>query len=337
MVNPMAIAAINWAYGQTGLKPAEKFVLVTLADRSNASEWSCYPSVRDLAERTGLHRTSVTRSLAKLEKLGLVKKENRMRDRGGYTSSTYTLNRPVEEQDSALDDVAQCDIAISHDATTLGAQCSHPSSTTLHPYIEEPSTNHQIESSKRITEKMCLAIYEKYPRRKGRAAALKAIKKAIKDFGYDELEAAVRAFAKEWNDRLANGDDIKFCPWPQKWFNDQRYHDEPDQEPQQKDTRTAPPSKEKSVWEIKQLRDTLSEQARQIKLRHCAEEAHFTEWDDHVKREEYRELQGEVAELTRQLKAKTNKGTIHSPDIKVNGPLGGLIGDIANKVTGGAA
>ena len=54
---------------------------------------------------------------------------------------------------------------------------------------------------------MCVEVYEKYPRRKGRGAALKAIKTAIKDFGFDALVSSVEVFATDWSERLASGDD----------------------------------------------------------------------------------------------------------------------------------
>ena len=96
---------------------------------------------------------------------------------------------------------------MSHDATTLVAQCDHPSSTVRQPYIEEPSPEPSSNHKERVTEKMCVEVYEKYPRRKGRGATLKAIKTAIKDFGFDALVSSVEVFATDWSERLASGDD----------------------------------------------------------------------------------------------------------------------------------
>ena len=144
----MAIAAINWAYRQQGLSPTEKFVLVTLADRANASEWMSAISP-DLRERTGPHRASVMRALQKLVDNDLVIKGTRMRDQGGYSSCTYTLNRPPE---SAFSDVAQRDIAMS--------QCETTPSHSATPPIEEPLTEPSIINTKRVTEKMCVEVYD---------------------------------------------------------------------------------------------------------------------------------------------------------------------------------
>ena len=332
-MNLMATAAINWAYKQHGLTPNQKFVLVTLADRASASEWSCYPSIRDLSERTGLHRTSVMRALQALEDQNLVVRDARMRDQGGYTSSTFTLNRPDE---SALNDVAPCDNAMSHTATTLVAQCDHPSSTVLHrPILEgtiiEPSINH----SKRVTEKMCATIYDIYPRKKGRGAALKAIRKAIKHFGFDALKDAVTTFAAEWQTKLANGEDMKFCPWPQRYFNEQRYMDAPDTPPQKPvNGQAAQPGKPMSVWELRTLRDTLQEDARQIRLRYCAEEAHYTSWDSEDKRAQYNDLIKQVKALNKQLKAMAGGDEI---PLERNVPpsVESLVASVSSKAKGG--
>ena len=42
---------------------------------------------------------------------------------------------------------------------------------------------------------------------------------------------------------------------------------------------------------------------RQIRLRYCAEEAHFTAWDSEAKKAEYHELMNQVKALNIQLKA----------------------------------
>ena len=67
-------------------------------------------------------------------------------------------------------------------------------------------------------------IYALYPRKEGRAAALKAIEKAIKTDGYAVVMEATEAYAKAvsmWPDG-----DRRFIPHPATWFNQQRYLDD---------------------------------------------------------------------------------------------------------------
>jgi hypothetical protein len=96
---------------------------------------------------------------------------------------------------------------MSHTGTRVVPPRDKGGPTVGHPYIEEPSIEPSSNHKERVTEKMCVEVYEKYPRRKGRAAALKAIKTAIKDFGFDALVSLVDVFAAEWFERLASGDD----------------------------------------------------------------------------------------------------------------------------------
>lgn len=68
-------------------------------------------------------------------------------------------------------------------------------------------------------------IYLEYPRHVGKADALKAIKKAIREIApsrdVDWLLERTRAFARQ-----RKGQDEKFTPHPEKWFNGGRYDDE---------------------------------------------------------------------------------------------------------------
>jgi len=72
-----------------------------------------------------------------------------------------------------------------------------------------------------------MAIYRAYPRKVGRAAALKAISKSLKMTSFDELLEAVEAYSRSRVDE--NGqfrDDRKYAPHPNTWFNQQRWADD---------------------------------------------------------------------------------------------------------------
>lgn len=67
-------------------------------------------------------------------------------------------------------------------------------------------------------------IYKLYPRKVGRTAALKAINKAIKEAGFDDLLESVKAYADavaKWPE-----DDKRFIPHPATWFNRGSYMDD---------------------------------------------------------------------------------------------------------------
>jgi hypothetical protein len=65
------------------------------------------------------------------------------------------------------------------------------------------------------------AIYQAYPRKVGKAAALKAITKALAKAPYAELLKAVQEYAQS---RV--GKDEQFTPHPATWFNREQWTDE---------------------------------------------------------------------------------------------------------------
>ena len=66
-------------------------------------------------------------------------------------------------------------------------------------------------------------IYGEYPRKVGRPAALRAIQKQIGKFGFERLLDLTKRFASAW----AVAVDLKFCPHPSTWFNQERFNDDP--------------------------------------------------------------------------------------------------------------
>ena len=64
-------------------------------------------------------------------------------------------------------------------------------------------------------------IYEAYPLKVGKPAALKAISKAMVKVEPSELLALTQAYATRRNG------DLSFTPHPSTWFNQERYNDDP--------------------------------------------------------------------------------------------------------------
>lgn len=73
----MSHKATNWAFSQTGLKPADKLLLLCLADRHNPDH-GCFPSQQMLAEDACMARATVNRTLGKLEEAGLIRRVRRV-------------------------------------------------------------------------------------------------------------------------------------------------------------------------------------------------------------------------------------------------------------------
>jgi DNA-binding MarR family transcriptional regulator len=87
----MSFKASNWAK-KLRLQSTDKHVLVRLADYAD-ERYQCFPSFRTIARDTGLHESTVKRSVKKLEHKGLLKRERRLRntDQRWHKSNRYTL------------------------------------------------------------------------------------------------------------------------------------------------------------------------------------------------------------------------------------------------------
>jgi hypothetical protein len=64
-------------------------------------------------------------------------------------------------------------------------------------------------------------IYEAYPKKVAKPAALRAIKRALKDNTTEFLLERTRLFTTTYNG------DPKYIPYPASWFNNHRFNDDP--------------------------------------------------------------------------------------------------------------
>ncbi len=86
----MSVAAISWAFEQK-LPPAEKIVLIALADCENAGTHACFPGQATLVDMSSLSESTVRRTLRKLEDRSLIRRERRSTSAGYRTSDSYIL------------------------------------------------------------------------------------------------------------------------------------------------------------------------------------------------------------------------------------------------------
>ena len=81
----MSLDATRWAWQARGIRPAQKLILLSLADRSDEHH-TCYPSIARLSSDTGLDRKTILKALSEMESAGLISIN---RERGG--GNTYAL------------------------------------------------------------------------------------------------------------------------------------------------------------------------------------------------------------------------------------------------------
>lgn len=73
----MGIKIMNEVWSIKGLKPTQKYVLVALADRASDDNHTCWPSMADLKDRTGLSERAIRDAISELESMGFVAVEHR--------------------------------------------------------------------------------------------------------------------------------------------------------------------------------------------------------------------------------------------------------------------
>ena len=86
----MSIDATRWAWQQT-LKPTQKLVLLSLADRADEKS-TCYPSTSRLEFDTGLNRKTIFKVVSELEKIGVLEVKRGL-GKGNYYQLIGVQNR----------------------------------------------------------------------------------------------------------------------------------------------------------------------------------------------------------------------------------------------------
>lgn len=74
------------------LQHREVSVYIYLSDRAN-KDGECWPAIPTIASELKLSQSTVRRALQDLRKAGLLKTEQRYREKGGKSSMLYTLRR----------------------------------------------------------------------------------------------------------------------------------------------------------------------------------------------------------------------------------------------------
>ena len=183
--------------------PGCKFVLMGLASYCN-EEGECWPRQETLAQRTCQSIRTVRDHLAWLEANGYIQREHR-NTTSGRRSDMYlvTINTTQPAKTAAC-------------ANGKKPQ-SQPAKTAACSILESVINNTPT------VQDSALAIYQAYPRKVGKLAALKAIEKALKVSDSASILASVQRFAAQVKTERT---EERFIPHPSTWFNAGRWMDE---------------------------------------------------------------------------------------------------------------
>ena len=154
-----------------------------------------------------------------LEQLGLIKRYNQFRDRGGKTSNSYVLELlGINENNGSTDTDAQnlrmvC--AKSAHGDTQNLRMNNLGSNNL------GNITNNTSSKDDDFEFRFNLLYNDYPRKIGKGAARNALKTALKKTDYENLFSKVIDFSI-----AMEGKDPKYIPHMATWLNQERWEDE---------------------------------------------------------------------------------------------------------------
>lgn len=227
----MSNPAITWARGITGIEPAEKLVLLLLADQAN-KQAQAWPSVAKLQAEGCMGERTVQRALAGLAEKGLIKREGA----GGRSlTRLYTLmieatetvpdeaervsgRHPLEPQERVPNPTERVPSATERvpNPTVKGANLTpEPSREPIEP--KEPSI---IERVPAVRIEGFEDWWKAYPRKVGKGAARTAYLAAVKR-GASEQDLAAALRRQQWPA------EERFIPHARTWLTQDRWQDEP--------------------------------------------------------------------------------------------------------------
>jgi len=206
------------AMKQQGLKPATKIVLYWLADCHNQETGKCFPSINHLASVCEMSRRSVEAHLSALETLGLIKRFNQYRERGGKTSNSYVLAlMGTTENNSYTDSDTQnlrmvCEKSAHGDTQNL--RMNNLGSNNL-----GKETNKSASDDDRV-DYFFDQLWNIYPKKKGKKEARTAFKGTKKKIDFYDLLPKLMDYVETVKDK-----DLQYVPHLSTWLRGERWND----------------------------------------------------------------------------------------------------------------
>lgn len=230
---PMSIKCMNAVWRIEISPPLKKLVLMALADFANDEDGYCWPGITTIAKKCGCSDRSVQMHISELVEDGLLRIYRR-----DYQSSIYqvaiapgeTVSPGVKDFHPSGETVSPSPVNFFHHPgeefsprSIIDPSVLDPSILTLTP-LEAPDTRNteRSRSNGLLLEKQAEEIYSAYPKKVARPSAIKAIKKAVAQFGYEFILQKTKSYAQ-----VRAGQDVQFTPHPATWFNGHRFNDDP--------------------------------------------------------------------------------------------------------------
>ncbi len=168
-----------------------------------------FRTIKKMITETSLTAPTLRKALRKLESIGFIKTSNPM---GKYRGSLIKVINYHQYQSSTSN---LSDDSLPNESPELNSTDKSSSSCA-----QEKNKKHLNNSGPEL-EQQAEEIYKRYPRKVGKPYAIKAINKAINKCGFNHIFEKTKLYAKEYNG------DHRYIPHPSKFFNQERYNDDP--------------------------------------------------------------------------------------------------------------
>jgi len=204
----------------------EKALLMVLATFANSKTSEARPSLNTLKAAAGLgSRKSVVRVLERLKEKGLIESVP-----SREATNVYRVVNPVESSDEVAGEIAKgCPRdTCPTDTPSVPVIQGISSTTSVNVSDSKASIGKTIKKNPKGLTEAAERIYQHYPRKVQKKAAIAKLIPILEDRGVEFIEERVKTFAEAWVQRVeVEGEASKrFIPYMSSWLNQGRYDDD---------------------------------------------------------------------------------------------------------------
>lgn len=207
------------------LTPTEKCLLAEI--HSLDSGGGCFASNEFLASRLSMTPPSLANLLTKLRSDGRVKT---VKTEGNKRWLSIVECKKTE--DSCKHEHSQSHEHKDHVNMNSLASAIYSENTSdkITPVVPIGDSDHDVNASLTKSQKTnAELVYAEYPKKVGRAKALLAIERVLKNESFEFIKSAVAEYAAAVRKNIESGaspKSMKYVPSPERWFNSARFHDD---------------------------------------------------------------------------------------------------------------
>ena len=212
------VVFVHSALDDLGLTPSEFRVYCHLARRAGSGV--AWPSVNSMARTCRLSPKTVRSALKSLTAQHLLTREEK-----AGSPTRYRITRPSEWRPNS----DPCQNIPGSKVNRGDTQIYQPPPTQNRPGEGNPVQGNPSEGNPHTLtvpnspNGSAEEIYQAYPKKAARPAALRAIEKALKRYPAEFLLERVRRYAL-----VVKGAETRYIPHPATWFNQERFNDPED-------------------------------------------------------------------------------------------------------------